>query len=428
MIDKTILRSMTKILQNWKRAIAAFVLVGLTASFLGCSSTPDITSDQPLALELQPNGIAMSNPLQAFTGDVVPSPSLRTNLPPTDVTWWSVKQNWTNGHLTGNVPLSDQGNVGVSISSGIGVCSLSTLSTTSTILNPAIKGGFAGYKSLNDPYSLRFCPKIRQVGSASAYTVTLDFSNTTNNTLIGMAGFYANTNLNSSIKIRATSTNGTTTPDLTGWSLVNGTPLVCVQEANNSNNIIGTQNFTAMVNLNKTNSTIYPTKTKTVYWRGDIGEDARPAVLELPKGANYKTVTLTITNYGQCPSKCSGCAIDVWHMFVGQKKAAIVIDPPKLSMTKEVDITQPNPGQDVVFTITVSNTGGSTATGVRVVDPLPAGLTGTNLDETFDLDAGASKIFTIPVTYSSGTITNIATLTWQQTEITAQVQLIENIP
>jgi uncharacterized repeat protein (TIGR01451 family) len=424
---------MTKNLQNWRRSIAALALVGLTASLLGCSSTPDITTDQPLAAELQPNGISMSNPIQAFTGNVVPSPSLRTNLPPTDVTWWSVKQNWTNGHLTGSVPLSDQGNVGVSISSGIGVCSLSTLSTTSTILNPAIKGGFAGYNSLNDPYSLRFCPKIRQVGSASAYTVTLDFSHTTkgyadDNTLIGMAGFYANTNLNSSIKIRATSTDGTTTPDLTGWSLINGTPLVCVQEANNSNNIIGTQNFTAMVNLNKSTSTVYPTKTKTVYWRGDIGEDARPAVLELPKGANYKTVTLTITNYGQCPSRCSGCAVDVWHMFVGQKKQAVVVDPPKLSMTKEVDVVQPNPGQDVVFTITVNNTGGSTATGVRVTDPLPAGLTGTNLDETFDLDAGASKTFTIPATYSSGTITNVATLNWQQTVITAEVQLIENIP
>jgi uncharacterized repeat protein (TIGR01451 family) len=424
---------MTKNLQNWRRSIATLTLAALTASFLGCSSTPDITTDQPLALELQPNGITMTNPIQAFTGYVVQSPTLRTNIAPTDVTWWSVKQSWNNGHLSGNVALADQGNVGVSISSNIGTCSLSTLSTTSTILNPAIKGGFAGYKSLNDPYSLRFCPKIRQTGSASAYTVTLDFSHTTkgyadDNTLIGMAGFYANINLNSSIKVGATTVDGTPIIDLTGWSLVNGTPLVCVQEANNANNIIGTQNFTAMVNLNKSTSKVYPTKTKTVYWRGDIGEDARPALLELPQGAKYKTVSLTITNNGQCPSRCSGCAIDVWHMFVGQKKEAIVVEPAKLSLTKEVDVVQPNPGQPVVFTITVNNTGGSKATGVRVVDPLPAGLTGTNLDETFDLDAGASKTFTIPATYSSGTITNVATLNWEQTVITAEVQLIENIP
>jgi uncharacterized repeat protein (TIGR01451 family) len=424
---------MTKNLQNWRRSIAALTLVGLTASFLGCASSPDIATDQPLALELQPNGISMSNPIQAFSGYVVPSPSLRTDLLPTDVTWWSVKNNWTNGHLTGNVPLSDQGDVGVSISSNIGICSLSTLSTTSTVLNPAIKGGFAGYKSLNDPYSLRLCPKIRQMGAGSAYTVTLNFSHTTKGyadekTLIGLAGIYANTNIYSTIKISATSVDGTCTNNLTGWSLINGTPLVCVQEANSANNIIGTQNFTAMVNLDKKASTLYPTKTKTVYWRGDIGEDSRPALLELPQGARYKTVTLTITNNGQCPSKCSGCAIDVWHMFVGQKTQAVVVDPPKLSMTKEVDVPQPNPGQSVVFTITVNNTGGSAATGVHVIDPLPAGLTGANLDETFDLDAGASKTFTIPATYSSGTIINVATLNWQQTVITAQVQLIENIP
>ncbi len=424
---------MTKNLQNWRRSIAALALVGLIAIFLGCSSTPDITTDQPLAAELQPNGISVLNPLQAFTGYIVPSPTLRTNVAPTDVTWWSVKQSWYSGHLSGSVPLADQGNVGVSISSNIGICSLSTLSTTSTVLNPAIKGGFAGYNSLNDPYSLRFCPKIRQTGSASAYTVTLDFSHLAKgyadeNTLIGMAGFYANTNLNSSIKVSATNADGTSINDLTGWSLVNGTPLVCVQEANNANNIIGTQNFTAMVNLNKSTRTVYPTKTKTVYWRGDIGEDARPALLELPQGAKYKTVTLTITNNGQCPSRCSGCAIDVWHTFVGQKKQAVVVDPPKLSMTKQVDIVSPNPGQAVVFTITVNNTGGSTATGVRVVDPLPAGLTGTDLDETFDLAAGASKTFTIPATYSSGTISNVATLNWEQTVITAEVQLFENIP
>ena len=74
------------------------------------------------------------------------------------------------------------------------------------------------------------------------------------------------------------------------------------------------------------------------------------------------------------------------------------------------------------------NTGGSSAKGVHVVDPLPAGLTGANLDETFDLDAGASKTFTIPATYSSGTIINVATLNWEQTMVSAEVQLIENIP
>ena len=427
---------MTKILQNWKKGIAALAVVGLMTSFLGCSSTTtDITTDQPLAAELQPNGIGILNPEQAFSGFVVPSPTLRTNLPPTDVTWWDIGRHWTDGHLTGSVPLGDQGNVGVTISSGIGVCSLSTLKTTSTVLNPAIKGGFAGYNSLNDPYSLRFCPKIRQTGANSAYTVTLDFSHTTkgyadNNVLIGMAGFYANTNLNSSIKISATLADGTCINDLTGWSLVNGTPLVCVQEANNANNIIGTQNFTAMVNLNKSTSTVYPTKKVTVKWRGDIGEDARPAVLELPKGAAYKTMTLTITNNGQCPSRCSGCAIDVWHMFVGQKTQAVVVEPPKFNLTKTADQTDVNSGSPVNFTIAVTNTGGTNATGVQLTDQIPAGLTGTNLNETFDLAVGETKTFTVPTTLGLGVgiVTNTATLTWQQTVVTASATITELQP
>jgi uncharacterized repeat protein (TIGR01451 family) len=428
---------MTKILQNWKKGIAALALLGLSASFLGCSSSvPEITADQPLAIELQPNGISMLNPEEAFSGYIVASP--RTNAPTTDVTWWSVGHSWHNGSLTGDVALSDQGNVGVSISSNIGTCSLSTLSTTSSVLSPAIlgsKNGFAGYNSLNDPYSLRFCPKIRQTGSASAYTVTLDFTHTTkgyadNNTLIGMAGFYANTNLNSSIKVGAMSTDGSWIPDLTGWSLVNGTPLVCVQEANNSNNIIGTQNFTAMVNLNKSTSTVYPTKTKTISWRGDIGEDARPAVLELPSGAHYKSVKLTITNNGQCPSRCSGCAIDVWHMFVGQKTEAVVVEPPKFNLTKTVDLSDVVGGTTVNFTIAVTNTGGTNATGVRLVDALPAGLTGTNLDETFDLAVNETKTFTISATlgFGIGTVTNAATLTWQQTTVTAEAVVNEIQP
>ena len=46
-----------------------------------------------------------------------------------------------------------------------------------------------------------------------------------------------------------------------------------------------------------------------------------------------------------------------------------------LSLTKTVDIPTPDVGTDVVFTITVSNAGPSTATGVVVTDQLPSGYT-----------------------------------------------------
>ncbi len=46
-----------------------------------------------------------------------------------------------------------------------------------------------------------------------------------------------------------------------------------------------------------------------------------------------------------------------------------------LSLTKTVDDARPNVGQDVTFTIIVRNDGPDGATGVRVLDQLPAGLT-----------------------------------------------------
>ncbi|NJN76168.1 MAG: DUF11 domain-containing protein, partial [Synechococcaceae cyanobacterium RL_1_2] len=46
-----------------------------------------------------------------------------------------------------------------------------------------------------------------------------------------------------------------------------------------------------------------------------------------------------------------------------------------LSLTKTVDNASPNVGDNVVYTVTVNNTGPSDATNVDVTDQLPAGLT-----------------------------------------------------
>jgi uncharacterized repeat protein (TIGR01451 family) len=57
--------------------------------------------------------------------------------------------------------------------------------------------------------------------------------------------------------------------------------------------------------------------------------------------------------------------------------ATVTITPQyhDLAMTKTVDISNPNIGQNVVFTLTVNNLGPSAATSVVVRDQLPAGLT-----------------------------------------------------
>ncbi|HEU4388534.1 MAG TPA: hypothetical protein VFV34_12105, partial [Blastocatellia bacterium] len=58
-------------------------------------------------------------------------------------------------------------------------------------------------------------------------------------------------------------------------------------------------------------------------------------------------------------------------------QASATVTPPQadLSLTKTVNNATPNAGTNIIFTITVSNAGPSTATGVAVRDLLPAGLT-----------------------------------------------------
>ncbi|MDH3463451.1 MAG: DUF11 domain-containing protein, partial [Acidimicrobiia bacterium] len=92
-----------------------------------------------------------------------------------------------------------------------------------------------------------------------------------------------------------------------------------------------------------------------------------------------------------------------------------------LELSKGVDDANPDPGDTITFTITVANQGEDDATGVEVVDQLPAGLTYVSDDSggSYDsstgvwaigsLTAGASTSLQIQATVvGSGTITNVA--------------------
>ena len=104
-----------------------------------------------------------------------------------------------------------------------------------------------------------------------------------------------------------------------------------------------------------------------------------------------------------------------------------VIPPPaKLELTKTVDRDLVKPNEQPVFTIAVTNTGGSVANGVRLTDALPAGLRGTNLDQTFDLEPGKSKTVTLEATVedsASGVIVNTAKVDWNGTDLSATAQV-----
>ncbi len=85
-----------------------------------------------------------------------------------------------------------------------------------------------------------------------------------------------------------------------------------------------------------------------------------------------------------------------------------------LRITKTDGVTSTNPGATLTYTIVVSNAGPDPVTGATVVDTLPTGLTGTNLNTTVDLAAGASQSFTVTATVDAGaplSVSNTATVT-----------------
>jgi uncharacterized repeat protein (TIGR01451 family) len=93
-----------------------------------------------------------------------------------------------------------------------------------------------------------------------------------------------------------------------------------------------------------------------------------------------------------------------------------------LALTKTVDIARAAPNQNVTFTVRVENLGPSQATGVRIADALPAGLTlvsatpnlGTYAAGVWDVgsvDANASATLAIVATFNSATaVTNTASV------------------
>ena len=149
------------------------------------------------------------------------------------------------------------------------------------------------------------------------------------------------------------------------------------------------------------------------------------------KSGEIKTFTLPTTANGQARGKIINTAQVVWNGQTLNAPASVtVLEPAELTLTKTVDKDVLEAGDTATFTIMVSNTGESTAKAVRLTDVLPVGLLGTNLDETFDLAAGATKTFTLATTASGavrGTIINTAQVVWnaQTLKAPASVTVLE---
>jgi uncharacterized repeat protein (TIGR01451 family) len=107
-------------------------------------------------------------------------------------------------------------------------------------------------------------------------------------------------------------------------------------------------------------------------------------------------------------------------------EATLVRRPADLSLSKTVDNATPNVNSNVVFTITVTNAGPNAATGVTVLDQLPAGLTyvsddsggfyntSTGIWTIGTINASASATLNITATATSASINGVTN--------TAQIQ------
>ena len=94
--------------------------------------------------------------------------------------------------------------------------------------------------------------------------------------------------------------------------------------------------------------------------------------------------------------------------------AAFTVSSSDLVTTKTVNLSNPSEGQDVIYTITVTNNAGNDATNVSVVDRLPSGVTYKSDDSGLynptsgiwsigSLAAGNSETINITATVNSGT-------------------------
>ncbi len=146
-------------------------------------------------------------------------------------------------------------------------------------------------------------------------------------------------------------------------------------------------------------------------------------IVATPNSVDTKTNTAEVTATNQSDPDSTPN-----NNIVGEDdQASVVINPQQidLSVTKTVDNPAPNRGQNATFTITVTNAGPSTATGVALTDRLPTGLTfvsaspsigsfaaGTRVWTVGNLASGASATLTLVArANTTGAITNVIEVT-----------------
>ena len=152
--------------------------------------------------------------------------------------------------------------------------------------------------------------------------------------------------------------------------------------------------------VGSSNNGVYDAATHTVTW-----------IVDIDIGSSIDlTVTAVADEYGVLTN----------DVTVGDKTASVDVVVPEITPDKTVNITNPNFGDKVEYTITVSNNGVGDAKQVVVVDTLNEGLTFVSASDNgvwdpvkrtvtwiVDLAKGESKVFTVNATVSGyGNVSN----------------------
>ena len=145
---------------------------------------------------------------------------------------------------------------------------------------------------------------------------------------------------------------------------------------------------------------VYDENTRTVTW-----------IVDLAKGeSKVFTVNTTVSGYGNVSNS----------LVVGNKTAGVNVTVPEIIPDKTVNVANPNFGDNVTYTVTVSNDGIGDANNVVIVDRLGEGLTFVSASDNgvwdpvkrtvtwiVDLAKGESKVFTVNATVDAyGNVSN----------------------
>ncbi|MGB5049183.1 MAG: choice-of-anchor Q domain-containing protein, partial [Caldilineaceae bacterium] len=153
------------------------------------------------------------------------------------------------------------------------------------------------------------------------------------------------------------------------------------------------------------------TQTSTAPYTWQVGE-------LWPNDSGTLTITASLGNslglYGTTISNTVYISASNDYTTTNNSSSAAfgVVGAPVLAIHKSVDNASPNESGTITYTVVVSNTGASTATGVDVYDAIAGALA-----SDISLAAGARVTYTYPISQDDGplTVVNTATVTSSQT-------------